>query len=77
MGTKEVNSVIRQLKNHKVSCVNDIKMDILKDALSILLLELTHLINECRNMSVMPKAWKIGNLKVNCLRTSICLNSNP
>ena len=37
-------------------------MGVLKDAMSILLLEFTHLMNECLNSSVMPKSWKIGTV---------------
>ena len=62
VGTKEVNSVIRQLKNNKSSCVHDMSMGILKDAMSILLVEFTHLINECLTSSVMPVAWKVGTV---------------
>ena len=60
VGTKEVNFIIRNLKNNKPSCVYDIKMKILKDALRIMLLEFTYLINECLDAGFMPDASKKG-----------------
>ena len=58
--TKEVNSLIRLLKNNKPSGVPNLKTSVLKDALKILLIEFTYLINICLDKSYMPLTWKNG-----------------
>ena len=62
VGTKEVNSVIRGLKNSKSTCVDDISMRVLKDVFGILLIEVTQLVNVCLDKSLMPQCWKIGTV---------------
>ena len=62
IGIREVKSVVNGLKNNKSTCVNDIYMKILKEAVMMLLVELTHLINECLDMSIMPQEWKLGTV---------------
>ena len=55
-----MNVVIKGLKNNKSICVDEIRMRVLKDAMVILLVEITHLINECLDRSIMPTHWKVG-----------------
>ena len=62
VGIKEVNYVIKHLKNNKSTCVYDISMSVLKNVSVILLIKLTHLINECLNLSVMPNDWKVSTV---------------
>ena len=62
IGTKEVKSVIKGLKSNKSTCVADINMKTLKDAMLILLVELTYLINVCLDKSIMPTQWKVGTV---------------
>ena len=57
-----MKSVINGLKNNKSTCVNDISMTVLKDAMLILLVEITHLISECLDLSIMPDQWKVGTV---------------
>ena len=54
VGIREVQSVIRGLKNNKSTCVNHMSMTILKDAMTMLVVEFTQLINECLDKSIMP-----------------------
>ena len=58
----EVNSVIKALNKNKSTGIPDVNMTICKDALSLLLLEFTYLINECLDQSVMPTEWKAGTV---------------
>ena len=37
-------------------------MTVLKDAMLILLVEVTHLINECLDLSIMSDQWKVGTV---------------
>ena len=62
IGMKEVLSIIRSLKNNKSTCIGDINMRVIKDAMCILVLELTYLINECLDMLHMPQEWKVGTV---------------
>ena len=62
VGLREVNSVIKRLKNNKSSCVESINTKVLKEGLCILLVEFTHLINECLDLCVMPTEWKVGTV---------------
>ena len=62
VGIKEVISVIKSLKNNKSTCLGYINMKILKEALNILIVEFTHLINECLDLCVMPDEWKVGTV---------------
>ena len=60
VGTREVNVVIKGLKNNKSICVDETSMRVLKDAMVILLVEITQPINECLDRSIMPTQWKVG-----------------
>ena len=57
---REVSSVIKDLQNNKSTCLEGVNMRIIKDALNILQLEFTRLINECLDSSYMPQEWKVG-----------------
>ena len=57
---KEVTSLIKSLKNSKPSGVPSLKTSILKDALIILIVEFTFIINECLDKSYIPDNWKKG-----------------
>ena len=60
VGTKEIGNLTRLLKNSKPSGVGNLKTEILKDALKILVIEFTFLINECLDKSYVPAMWKKG-----------------
>ena len=62
VGKKEVLSIVKQLKNNKSTCIGDINMRVLKDALEMLIIEFTHLMNECLTQCVMPRDWKKGTV---------------
>ena len=62
VGMKEVKSVIQGLKSNKSTCVADINMKTFKDAMLILLVEVTYLINVCLDKSIMPSQWKVGTV---------------
>ena len=62
VGMKELKSIIKKLKNNKSTCLYNMNMQVFKEALLILLLEFTHLINECLNQSIMPTEWKVGTV---------------
>ena len=57
-----MKSIINGMENNKSTCIGNIIMRVFKDAMSILLLELTYLINECLNLSIMPTEWKVGTV---------------
>ena len=61
VGMKEDRSVIQGLKN-KSTCVANVNMKTLKDAMMLLLVEITHLINVCLDKLIMPAQWKIGTV---------------
>ena len=58
--TKEVNHLICLSKNNKPSGVHNLRTDVVNDALKILLIEFTSLINECLDRPYVPKSWKHG-----------------
>ena len=60
VGMKEVVAVIKNLKNNKSTCIGEVNMRVVKDAMTILILEFTHLINECLDLACMPTEWKVG-----------------
>ena len=60
VGIKEIGNLTRLLKNSKPSGVVNLKTEILKDALKILVIEFTFLINECLDKSYVPAMWKKG-----------------
>ena len=62
VGMKEVLSVIRGLKNNKSTCIGDINMRVMKDAMNILVIEFTHLVNESLDLACMPGEWKVGTV---------------
>ena len=51
-----------QIYINKSTCINDINMTILKDAMTILVVKFVHLINECLDKSIMPRQWKVGTV---------------
>ena len=57
---KEATNLIKSLKNSKPSGIMNIKTSILKDALKILIVEFTFLLNECLDKSYVPDCWKRG-----------------
>ena len=57
---KETTSLIKSLKNSKPSGIPNLKTPILKDALTILNVELTYILNECLDKSYVPNCWKKG-----------------
>ena len=60
LNVKEINSLIKKLKNNKPSGVINLRIDILKDALKIQIIEFKSIINECLDKSYVPSAWKRG-----------------
>ena len=58
--TPEMKSLIRGLKNNKPSGIPLIKTTVLKDALDILVIEFTYLINKCLDKAYVPLDWKLG-----------------
>ena len=57
---KEMNHLIGILKNNKPSGVENLKTVVLKDALKILIIEFTPLVNECLDKTYVPTTWKHG-----------------
>ena len=62
VGIKEVQSLINGLNSDKSSQVEGITTNYLKDALNTMILEFTHLINQCLDQFVMPREWSIGTI---------------
>ena len=62
VGITELISIINGLNNNKSSCVSGIKTNQLKDFLKIMIIEFTHLINQCLDCGVMPCKWSIGTV---------------
>ena len=62
IGMKEVLALVTGLKDTKSSRVTGISTKYLKDALKILILEFTHLINTCLDRGVMPRKWAVGTI---------------
>ena len=62
VGTVELTSLINCLNVNKSSSVHGIKTTQLKDFLKIMIIEFTHLINECLDHGIMPRSWSIGTV---------------
>ena len=58
--TIKLTSLVKSLKNGKPSGMPQVRFDVLKDALKILIVEFTYLINECMDNPFVPKDWKKG-----------------
>ena len=67
---REMTSLVKSLKNNNPLGIPHLKTTILKDALKILVLELTFLINKCLDNAYVPLTWKKGIItpipKVSC-----------
>ena len=57
-----VNKVVKSLPINKSSGVNNLSTRSLRDGFLCMIVEFTHLINECLRLSIMPKKWKIGTI---------------
>ena len=62
VGILELTSMINCLSNNKSSSVDNIKTNQLKDFLKIMIVEFTHLINQCLDRGIMPRKWSIGTV---------------
>ena len=62
IGTKEVLALVNGLKENKSSRIDGVNTKYLKDALKILIIEFTHLINLCLDHGIMPKKWSVGTI---------------
>ena len=62
VGVNEILSLINSLNSNKSSLVLGVNTRYLKDALTILQIEFTHLINECLDNAIMPSDWSIGTV---------------
>ena len=62
IGEKEIVSLIKSLNVHKSSQLKGISTQYLKDALVVLTVEFTYLINKCLDDGIMPNAWCAGTI---------------
>ena len=54
--------VIKSLPINKSSGVYNLSTRLLRDGFLYMIVEITHLINECLRLSVMPEQWKVGTI---------------
>ena len=69
---KEIKNLIKMLKNNKPSGQPLLKTTVLKDALDILIVEFTYLINRCLDTAYVPLEWKKGTITP-IPKVSICI----
>ena len=60
--TNVVIGVLKSLPINKSSSVKNLSTRLLRDGLLCMNVELTHLINECLRLSIMPNLWKLGTI---------------
>ena len=54
--------VVKSLPINKTSEDHNLSTQSLRDSFLCIIVEFTHLINECLRLSIMPKKWKIGSI---------------
>ena len=62
ISTEIVHKVIKSLPINKSSGVRSLSTRLLRDGFLCMIVEFTHLINECLRLSVMPTKWKKGTI---------------
>ena len=58
----QVKKLVSEIKTSKSSAIDNLSSRILKDALSVLSIELTHLYNSCIETCIFPRQWSIGKI---------------
>ena len=55
-----VEKMVKSINIHKSSGIQDINSELVRDAFSVLIVELTHLFNESITQNIFPSLWAIG-----------------
>ena len=57
-----VQKLVQEIKTSKSSAIDELSSKLLKDAFSVLIVELTYLYNTCVETCIFPTAWSIGKI---------------